>query len=174
MYSFAVSERVTLLNETGYFWVVSDLGVQLLLKDEHGFERKVMRQLVCKTTPIEVNEITDKEKGKVKERTEASSQELPQVDLHREALEERGVVFRHDDVILQVQLKEFKRFCNQMIAQRQTRFRVVHGIGNGILRQELRAIISGRKGFQLHDDQVSFGRVGASLVEIRLNEVEKF
>ena len=61
-----------------------------------------------------------------------------------------------------------------MIAQRQTRFRVVHGIGNGILRQEIRAIISGRKGFQLHDDQVSFGRVGASLVEIRLNEVEKF
>ena len=87
MYSFAVSERVTLLNETGYFWVVSDLGVQLLLKDEHGFERKVMRQLVCKTTPIEVNEITDKEKGKVKERTEASSQELPHLDLHREALE---------------------------------------------------------------------------------------
>jgi hypothetical protein len=173
MYSFAVAERVTILNETGIYEVLALGGEYLLLKDEFGFERKVAISLVCKTKQIEVKKLVQKDLETTR-RKASSLQEMPHLDLHRETLEERGVVFRHDDVILHVQLKEFKRFCNQMIEQRQTRFRVVHGIGNGILRQEIRAIISGRKGFQLHDDQVSFGRVGASLVEIRLNEVEHF
>jgi len=54
---------------------------------------------------------------------------------------------------------------------KKTRF---HGIGAEILRQEIRNLLKGRKGFTLHDDQLSFGRVGASLVELRLREVEKF
>jgi len=99
---------------------------------------------------------------------------MPHLDLHSEALEERGVVVKSDEVVLLVQLREFKNFCNQMIDQRQLRFRIIHGIGNGVLRNEIRALLANRKGFTLHDDQVSFGRVGASLVELRLSEAKKF
>lgn len=174
MYSFHISERVTILNETGFFTVLEIRGENLLLEDEFGFERMVLRSVVCKTQRIDVNEVSHKDSIGVSTKLVLNDGELPQIDLHSEALEDRGVVMRKEEAVLEIQVKEFKLFCNRMIDQRQTRFRVVHGIGAGILRQEIRNLLKGRKGFTLHDDQVSFGRVGASLVELRLREVEKF
>ncbi|MFM7467490.1 MAG: Smr/MutS family protein [Crocinitomicaceae bacterium] len=174
MYSFHISERVTILNETGFFTVLEIRGENLLLEDEFGFERTVLRSVVCKTQRIDVNKVSQKDSIKVSSKRLLNEVEIPQIDLHSEALEEMGVVMRKEEAVLEIQVKEFKLFCNRMIDQRQTRFRVVHGIGAGILRQEIRNLLKGRKGYILHDNQVSFGRVGVSLVELRLNKAEKF
>lgn len=174
MYTFHISERVTILNETGFFTVLEIRGENMLLEDEFGFERTVLRSVVCKTQRIDVHDVSQKDSIEVPIKRDVTDGELPQIDLHSEALEDRGVVIRKEEAVLEIQVKEFKRFCNRMIDQRQTRFRVVHGIGAGVLRQEIRNLLHGRKGYALHDDQVSFGRVGASLVELRLSEVEKF
>lgn len=174
MYTFHISERVTILNETGFFTVLEIRGENLLLEDEFGFERTVLRSVVCKTQRIDVHDVSQKDSIELPIKHDVTDGELPLIDLHSEALEDRGVVIRKEEAVLEIQVKEFKRFCNRMIDQRQTRFRVVHGIGEGVLRQEIRNLLLGRKGYALHDDQVSFGRVGASLVEIRLNLVEKF
>ncbi len=174
MYTFHISERVTILNETGFFTVLEIRGENLLLEDEFGFKRTVVRYVVCKTQRIDVHDVSQKDSIELPIKHDVTDGELPLIDLHSEALEDRGVVIRKEEAVLEIQVKEFKRFCNRMIDQRQTRFRVVHGIGEGVLRQEIRNLLLGRKGYALHDDQVSFGRVGASLVEIRLNLVEKF
>jgi len=79
---------------------------------------------------------------------------------------------KHD--ILVAQIDAFKRFCNQMIQLKTKRFRVVHGIGEGRLKTELRTLILGKDGLSMHDDQVSRGKVGASLIEIQTSVAKPF
>ncbi|MBM3455585.1 MAG: hypothetical protein FJX80_10605 [Bacteroidetes bacterium] len=175
MPSFIISERVTILNEVGFFSVKEIRGERLILVDDFGFERSVLCSYVCKTQHVEITHISKKDIPEITKKIKSAAHEIPQLDLHGESLEEEyGVVMKNEENILSVQLKELKRFCNRMIDQRQTRFRVIHGIGAGILRQEIRTLLDGREGFTVHDDQMSFGRVGASIIELRLNDVEKF
>jgi dsDNA-specific endonuclease/ATPase MutS2 len=79
---------------------------------------------------------------------------------------------KHD--ILTAQLNAFKRFSNQMIQLKVKRFRVVHGIGEGRLKLELRTLVQGKDGMSMHDDQVSRGKVGASLIEIQTSIARHF
>ncbi|MBM3160252.1 MAG: Smr/MutS family protein [Bacteroidetes bacterium] len=175
MPKFIISERVTILNEVGFFSVKEIKGERIILVDDFGFERSVLCSYVCKTQHVEITHISNKDISEITKKTKSTPHEIPQLDLHGESLEEEwGVRMKKEDNVLEIQLKEFKRFCNRMIDQRQTRFRVIHGIGAGILRQEIRTLLKGREGFTVHDDQLSFGRVGASIIEMRLNDVEKF
>jgi dsDNA-specific endonuclease/ATPase MutS2 len=78
----------------------------------------------------------------------------------------------HDKFLKQIQ--SFKEFTNLMIDKRQKKFRIIHGAGEGKLKNEIRAMLSLKKGFTMNDDQYSFGRVGASIIEIKLSLAEKF
>ena len=61
-----------------------------------------------------------------------------------------------------------------MILAKTRRFRVVHGIGEGKLKLELRTLVQGKEGLSMHDDQVSRGKVGASLIEIQSSTARPF
>ena len=102
---FTVAERVTILYETGIYEVLALGSEYLLLKDEFGFERKVAISLICKTKQIEVKKLVQKDLETTSMKV-SYLQEMPHLDLHSEALEERGVVVKSDEVVLLVQLRE--------------------------------------------------------------------
>ena len=167
-------EEVSILNEVGVYRVLRAEDTFLWLEDEHGFERKVSVQFVVRRKQIKVEKVPQKDLQKpVKPSLTPIGESIPSIDLHHYELQlDERFLSKHD--ILTGQIDAFKRYCNQMIQLKIKRFRVVHGIGEGRLKSELRIIVQGKDGLSMHDDQVTRGKVGASLIEIQTSVAQKF
>ena len=171
---FQQFEEVSILHESGVFRVLRAEDTFLWLEDEHGFERKVSVQFVVRRKPIQVEKVPQKDLPKrVKTPLSVTGESIPSIDLHHHELQlDERFLSKHE--ILTAQITAFKHFYNQMIYLKMKRFRVVHGIGEGRLKSELRILIQGKEGVTMHDDQVSRGKVGASLIEIQSSIATKF
>jgi hypothetical protein len=171
---FQHNEEVSILNEAGIYRVQRAEGTFLWLEDEHGFDRKVSVEFVVRRKQIHVNKVPIKDDLSANSpRKSNKNEEIPSVDLHHHELNlDERFLGKHG--ILVAQIDAFKRFCNQMIQLKTKRFRVVHGIGEGRLKTELRALVQGQAGLSMHDDQVSRGKVGASLIEIQTSVAKPF
>jgi len=171
---FQHNEEVSILNEAGIYRVQRAEGTFLWLEDEHGFDRKVLVEFVVRRKQIHVNKVPIKDDLSANSsRKSNKNEEIPSIDLHHHELNlDERFLGKHD--ILVAQIDAFKRFCNQMIQLKTKRFRVVHGIGEGRLKTELRTLILGKDGLSMHDDQVSRGKVGASLIEIQTSVAKPF
>ena len=173
---FKVGDIVSLLHQTGKYTILAINHTQITIEDEHGFDQKIDVKHLVPQSPITVLEVPSFEKD-----ANANSKGFPlktkneyfEIDLHIEALISKDAGFSaHDKFMLQI--KSFQVFTNLMIDKRQKKFRIIHGAGEGKLKNEIRSMLSIRKGFTMHDDQYSFGRVGASIIEIKLSVAEKF
>jgi len=172
--NFQQYEEVSILNESGLFRVLRAEGLFLYLEDEHGFERKVSVEFVVRRKQIQVNKVPFKDDvSATSSKKSNKNEEIPSIDLHHHELNlDERFLSKHD--ILTAQTDAFKRFCNQMIQTKVKRFRVVHGIGEGRLKTELRVLVQGQAGLSMHDDQVTRGKVGASLIEIQTSIARPF
>ena len=171
---FQQKEEVSILNESGIYQVIRAEGTFLWLEDEHGFERKVSLEFVVRRKQINVQKVPNKDNSTLHSTKKALKNELiPSIDLHHHELNlDERFLSKHE--ILTAQLNAFKYFCNQMIQTKKKRFRVVHGIGEGKLKMELRTLVQGKDGLSMHDDQVTRGKVGASLIEIQSSIARPF
>ena len=172
--NFHQFEEVSILNESGVFRVIRAEGTFLCLEDEHGFERKVSLEFVVRRVQMNVLKVPNKDESNSNFTKKASKNAvIPSIDLHHHELNlDERFLSKHE--ILTSQLIAFKYFCNQMILAKTRRFRVVHGIGEGKLKLELRTLVQGKEGLSMHDDQVSRGKVGASLIEIQSSIARPF
>jgi hypothetical protein len=172
--NFQQFEEVSILNESGLFRVLRAEGLFLYLEDEHGFERKVSVEFVVRRKQIQVNKVPFKDDvSATSSKKSNKNEEIPSIDLHHHELNlDERFLSKHD--ILTAQTDAFKRFCNQMIQTKVKRFRVVHGIGEGRLKTELRVLVQVQAGLSMHDDQVTRGKVGASLIEIQTSVARPF
>lgn len=167
--NFQQYEEVSILNESGIYRVLRAEGAFLCLEDEHGFERKVSLEFVVRRKQMNVQKVPNKDQSNINSSKKSNKNEvIPSIDLHHHELNlDERFLSKHE--ILIAQLDSFKQFCNRMIQLKAKRFRVVHGIGEGKLKMELRTLVQGKEGLSMHDDQVTRGKVGASLIEIQLS-----
>jgi len=171
---FKPGDKVSILNESGLFIFLSDKNNRALIQDENGFERIVdYRFLVIykvfkvTDTYLKAEDITEKKVALNKTST------IPEIDLHIEKLlENSSHLSAHEKFLFQ--LDTFKKFTNKMLTERQSKFVVIHGAGEGKLKSEIQSLLQSRKGFKMHDKHISNGKVGASLIEVFLSEAEKF
>ncbi len=172
--NFQQYEEVSILNESGVYRVIRAEGAFLCLEDEHGFERKVSLEFVVRRVQMTVNKVPNKDQSNINlSKKSIKNEVIPSIDLHHHELNlDERFLSKHE--ILIAQLSAFKYFCNQMIQTKKKRFRVVHGIGEGKLKMELRTLVLGKDGLSMHDDQVTRGKVGASLIEIQSSIARPF
>jgi dsDNA-specific endonuclease/ATPase MutS2 len=171
---FKPGDKVSILNESGLFIFLSDKNNRALIQDENGFERIVDYRflLIYKVfkvtdTYLKAEDITEKKVALNKTST------IPEIDLHIEKLlENSSHLSAHEKFLFQ--LDTFKKFTNKMLTERQSKFVVIHGAGEGKLKSEIQSLLQSRKGFKMHDKHISNGKVGASLIEVFLSEAEKF
>ncbi|MEY4286074.1 MAG: hypothetical protein RL511_147 [Bacteroidota bacterium] len=172
-----VGQEVGVLREAGVFKVRSIDAEHLLLEDENGFTYRYLKHEVVVRQAIHTDKITAKDKltksSSAKQRTTSShDKRIPSIDLHAEELLLPGQLSAHD--VFLAQLRAFKQFCNQQAQARQAKFMVVHGAGEGRLKEALRQIVMARAGISMHDAQWSNGSVGASRVELVLSAFDPF
>jgi hypothetical protein len=172
--SFQVGEQVSIIDETGVF-VIKEIHLQKMkIEDEFGFERIIELRSVVKRRAINSDRVQQKDQfinNQLKVNPKVSS--LPEIDLHIESLIPiDSQMSAHEKFTLQI--NQFKRFTNQMIQRKVTRFRVIHGIGEGKLKSEIRSLLQNRAGFTMHDYQIANGKVGASIIEMQVTKVIPF
>ncbi len=174
---FKIGDIVSILHQVGKYTILEINQTKITIEDEHGFAYKIDSSALVPQRAISVLGLEsfqkDKEISTRKGQIPKSKNDYFEIDLHIESLTKKDSnLSAHEKFLLQ--LTSFKKFANEMIDKRQKKFRIVHGAGEGKLKNEIRGMLSTKKGFTMHDDQYSYGRVGASLIEIKLSVAEKF
>ena len=171
---FKPGDKVSILNESGFFIFLNDKNNRALIQDENGFERIVDYRFILIYKVFQVTDTYLKAEDRIlKKVTLKIPSTIPEIDLHIEALLENSAkLSAHEKFLFQVDT--FKKFANKMLMERQSKFLVIHGAGEGKLKSEIKELLESRKGFRMHDKHVSNGKVGASIIEVFLSEANKF
>jgi hypothetical protein len=171
---FKPGDKVSILNESGFFIFLNDKNNRALIQDENGFERIVDYRFLLIYNVFQVTDTYLKDEDRLlKKPTIKIPSTIPEIDLHIEVLlENSSKLSAHEKFLFQLDI--FKKFTNKMLTERQSKFLVIHGAGEGKLKSEIQFLLKSRKGFRMHDKHVSNGKVGASLIEVFLSEADKF
>lgn len=192
---FSVGDKVKFLDQVGEGTVVKILSDSLvMITDSDGFDYEVNaseliktagssseRELYERALPSE-NQIfvkdVDEEKLKVvkdkfadiyKERVTIKDSEVMEVDLHIHELLDSTTGMRNGDM-LDYQIKHFERMMKIAERKKFKRAVFIHGVGEGVLRAEIRRLIDEYyPNCSYRDGNPREYGVGATQVEIRYN-----
>ena len=183
--NYKINDRVKFLNEVGGGVVKSVAENRVVVEDEHGFEWEMSEdELVHVDSHLEKEynlphtEIDSKKAIDLpKSLTEAKESEILQfvsahgkktyleVDLHiNELVDRTGHLTNHQ--MVNIQLDQFKRLLRLAKKEKYQKMVVIHGVGEGVLRAEIRHILSKIENCNFHD--ADFERYGKGATEILL------
>lgn len=151
MHSFQKGEKVSFLKEEGTGIILEILPNQrFLIQDEFGFEKEMQLSdlVVIHSENYQLENIpsyvveTKKESSKAVKKKDFVTVKTFQkeIDLHIENLVDshRGM---SNGEILQIQMAAFRQFFYQALYHHLTKIVVIHGVGEGVLRNEIRSFL---------------------------------
>ncbi len=172
------------MNEVGSGVVIS-AGVDLVVvEDEHGFEWEMsVNDVVPANTHLESkynidhSDLDSKREIDLPESlTEAKEAEILQfvsahgkmtyleIDLHINELVDRTAHLSNHQMVM-IQLDHFKRLLRLAKKEKYQKLVVIHGVGEGVLRAEIRHILSKIENCNFYD--ADFERYGQGATEVR-------
>lgn len=171
---FSIGEYVSLLKEDGKFKILTFKNDAVIIEDEYGFEREILVKALVKRREIPLaTNFQYKDNKQVQKAKSKNTSDIPFIDLHTDMLEVSTNNLNTHDIFLQ-QIHAFKKFTNKMIQQQHPKFIVIHGVGEGRLKNEIKLLVNGNTGLMMHDANYSNRGVGASLIEIIKSKVSTF
>jgi dsDNA-specific endonuclease/ATPase MutS2 len=180
MGKFNVGEKVLFLKEKGEGKVIEILNsFQVKIEDSDGFF-KIYNQadLVKIHGEIDVEDInppakeeeTIKSKSNysiVKDNTDSKAKKYWELDLHIESLTDDYRGMSNFD-IMKTQLQEFKRFFSKAKSNQIDKIVVIHGVGEGVLKNEIRNYLAQQEFIEFYD--ASYLEYGKGATEIRMRQ----
>lgn len=178
---FEVGQRVGYLYERGYGIIQSLDKKEAVVLDENGFDRKVpVQELVFihsdnYTQSVDVT-LTEKDKSeadeqirKFEERTgQRQSIQVWEIDLHIESLVESHSGLSNTEIMLR-QMASFRQSFQKAKKQRINKLTVIHGVGEGVLKNEIRTYLAQQEQIEVYDaDYANYGK-GATTIEFHPN-----
>jgi DNA-nicking Smr family endonuclease len=179
---FKVGQKITFLYEKGTGIILKVLPNGLyLIEDEDGFELQLSGRDIGHVfgsdyqlpddIDIEVNDddsFSKKNKAIYHEKTSMSKRtiEVWEIDLHIEELvDSHGHMTNFE--IVSTQLKAYRNFISKAKSKRIRKVVIIHGVGEGVLKEEIRSSLSKMEGVEYFDaDFREYGK-GATTVEIK-------
>jgi dsDNA-specific endonuclease/ATPase MutS2 len=164
--TFSLGEKVKFIHETGFGIVIKQIGLnKYLVENESGIEIQVYGQNLVK---IHSEEYTEKVVFKDIEKNSAAVNIKilkNEIDLHIENFNLNPNTMTNGE-ILQFQVRKAIDFTHKMISNNQNRFVIIHGVGQGVLKSEIRSRLAKFAGISFEDaDSSEFGN-GATLVTV--------
>lgn len=164
-------DLVGILDETGTATIVKITGKTATLLTEDGFEidypidKLVKRPMTLANdilkTPVSPKDATVRTSGI----PSGSKSNVMEVDLHLHEIAENYAGFtRHDMVTFQLNHARNQFFKARKAGIKKIIF--IHGVGEGVLKQELRKMLSAFDGITIYDADYSKYGYGATAVEI--------
>ena len=178
--SFNPGQKVVLLHESGEGIVesINEKG-RVIIIDEDGFEREYLKSQLAivhnESYPVDedvVMNIEIQDKGlSSKKRANTYSEErrtsnVSEIDLHIEELTESHKGLSNHE-ILSRQMIAFRQFYQRARAQKKRKIVIIHGVGEGVLRYEVRSFLNKENGIEYFDaDYLDYGQ-GATVIELK-------
>jgi len=180
-----IGKKVGFLREQGTAIILEIRGKKVLVEDSDGFERELLlEELIELHFPEKVKapelrsteEANEKLKGIVPTRKEQkakiSKQNLGliewEIDLHIEELVDSISGLSNTEIVLK-QMSFFKNKFQLAKNQRVNKLVVIHGVGEGVLRSEIRSFLQKQQAIEFEDaDFRKYGN-GATLVVFHPN-----
>lgn len=101
-----------------------------------------------------------------KKKMPAVRENIPEIDLHLDDIQVNTYRLSTDER-LQFQLRTFQNRLEELIGMRVRKFVVIHGVGEGILRAEVRSILKSYPNIYYTDASWQKYGKGATMVEVR-------
>lgn len=176
---FKIGEKVRFLSDTGEGVIVSILdGDQILVEDETGFEQEYPISQLVKIYGDQTESIQDdyarEMAGEADLTPTKSGEEVSdvvhrkgywEIDLHTHALLETEAGMTSGE-LLNHQLFELKRFYRKVREKKVRKIVIIHGVGQGVLKGEVRHFLEGQENVAFYDaDYREYGK-GATEVEL--------
>jgi len=176
---FKEGQRVGFLYEKGYGTVRRITGMQATVEDEDGFDRLMpVNELVFIHSEQYANDdlVFSKEDSQpemtyriLQERT---GQKKPltvwEVDLHIEEILESHVGLSNTEILLK-QMGEFKNMFKKGRKEGIHKLIVIHGVGEGVLKSEIRGYLDQQEQIEVYDADFSEYGKGATAIEYHPN-----
>ena len=162
------SNNVEVKNEFGFEEIynvkelVSDRSEEDYKTENSSFDEEVKLKLKADKNSSSFNKLNKK----FKHLNKLIHKERPVIDLHIEKLIDSHIGMSNSQ-ILNIQMSHFKSFLNHSIAKKSRKIVVIHGVGEGVLRHEIRKEIDiYHPNFEFHD--AAYNEFGYGATEIRL------
>jgi hypothetical protein len=172
---FKIGEKVKLLQEVGDAVIVRfHDDSTAIIEDETGFERSMPFKELVKIigNQHEMNEIPSEESMKEEDftagRTSApimKKHNFWEIDLHTHELLETEAGFSPSE-LLRHQLAAFRSFFRSAREKHIKKLVIIHGVGEGVLKHEVRQFLSGQDGLEFFD--ASYREYGKGATEVEL------
>ena len=169
---FCIGEKVKFVHETGYGIIKKEISIsKFLVENEFGIELVVLKVNLVKiysenySENIVIKDLEESQKYKI---SKVKKDDLPEIDLH---LDQYQILKKNwtNSEILFFQLRKANEFVQKMLDRRISYFVIIHGVGEGVLRSEVRNILTKYSGVQASDADTSKYGQGATLVFVNYN-----
>lgn len=182
--SFNLGEKVGFLYETGEGIVCKVINsTHYMVEDDTGFERTFQTNELVRiygkdyklsdSSDLQMNEdetLSEPKHSVKKEQLTGSRRPVDvwEIDLHIEEITESHLGLSNYQILTK-QLAEFKSFYKKARQNHIRKIVVIHGVGEGVLKEEIRTYLSKQEGIEYFDaDFREYGK-GATTVEIHYN-----
>lgn len=181
MQGISPGKKVVLLHELGggIIQEITDKGLLVIL-DEDGFRREYKSSEVAlvqsedyKINEEEIRSINEDESFSTAKHIVRRGQltgkrrtiDVWEIDLHIEEITDSHSGWSNTEIVNK-QVQEFRSFYNKARSKRVRKLVVIHGVGEGILKYEIRSILNGYDAVEFYDaDFREYGK-GATAIEI--------
>ena len=169
---YQVNDEVTFLDEVGVYKIIEVISTGIfMVEDEHGFDRKcsVNEITLYKKNAFDGVEMETFENRNVTVNPFISSKkkgiQVPVIDLHMENLMDTHHHMANHQIVL-FQLDYCKRGIDKHINKGTREFVIIHGVGNGKLKEEVRHLLHSYPSLSYMDEHYSDRGMGATKVFI--------
>lgn len=176
--NFREGQRVAFLYEKGYGTILSLKGKIAVVEDEDGFERTIsLTDLVYIHSDRFVDEEVIIEKAEEELLTyrvlqQRTGQKRPltvwEVDLHIEELLDSHHGMSNTEILMR-QMTEFRKMFAKARQQGVYKLIVIHGVGEGVLKNEIRSWLANQSQIEVYDADFSEYGKGATTIEFHPN-----
>ncbi|PKR81696.1 hypothetical protein CW751_03995 [Brumimicrobium salinarum] len=172
---FKIGEKVSFLNEVGGGTVKAYKNQQIVIVEDEGFDREFIETDLAKIhgdqsnilqEDFDIQDIAEETANHQKNLGEVfEDRNFWEIDLHTHAFmdTERGY---SNGELLNRQMLEFKRFFRKACDKNIRKLIVIHGVGQGVLKSEVRYFLNNQENVDYYDaDFKDYGK-GATTIEI--------
>jgi hypothetical protein len=180
---FQIGEQIVFLNEAGGGFIRSIKNELFFVEDESGFERPFPENELGKVHGTDYKSSASPKDKFIADITSTTIQhtvkkenrtgylkpiDVWEVDLHIESLSDSHNGMSNAQ-ILNRQMSMFKSFFANAKSKNIRKLIVIHGVGEGVLKQEIRTLLSKLEGVEYFDASFADYGKGATQIELRHN-----
>lgn len=174
---FKIGEKVSFLHESGWGIVQRFENDAVIVEDETGFERPILMNEVVKIYGNQKDALDDsrldfseKEACHVNKNNSSNDaiqkfKDFWELDLHIHELLDSEVGLTNSEM-LRHQISVLKSFFRNACDKRIRKLIVIHGVGQGVLKAEVRDFLQQQEGIEFYDADFSEYGKGATTVEL--------